>query len=261
MNVHLVSALAVLFVAPLSPAKKPTSKHSAKVQPLPSDKSKSKSASKGKTSPSKGTSKGKATKGSSRGPLHIKPLPKNQHGDVTLRGAVKRFPKFPALDRLREQAQDNQIVPQNDPSALRELARLSAGNPREGSFAYNVYCGTVLSDVSLGDDGFTLFPHRLIDFCRDQGLPKAGVEVVFTAQAGRAYAVDCTSAANTRFRIRHKLGGNDWSPTTTVTTRTPREFVLTGQTAEARVKIEFDPTNNHILTQSIKACRVSQIGD
>ncbi len=173
-----------------------------------------------------------------------------------------RFGKLPPLSTLQRNAKtQKKVKPAEGPSSLVELAKLSAGNARQDEFSIDFRCAFVYTAQASGPDGYAAWPHRVLDACRRQGSATApGVEVSFPAVAGRAYAVDCNSAARTRFRTRHKLGTGAWSPTATSTTSTPTEFVLANQTGEARVRIEFDPVDAHITMQGIRHCRVSQVG-
>lgn len=175
----------------------------------------------------------------------------------------KGMPKFKPLlsaSKLKKGAKDAKVVPAGGSTPLSTLATLSAGNSRDGNYSIDFRCAFVHTYASSGPNGFALFPHSLIEFCRGRTGYEPGVEVSFPVQAGKAYAVDCNSAANTRFQIRHKVGSGSWSPTTTMETGNPRDFVLADQNGEARVRMVFHPTTNHILQQSIRYCRVSQVG-
>ncbi|MEM6290116.1 MAG: hypothetical protein AAGA54_02590 [Myxococcota bacterium] len=173
-----------------------------------------------------------------------------------------RFGKLPPLSTVQRNAKTlKKVKPAEGRSALVELATLSPSNARLDRFSIDFRCAFVYTSQVSGADGYAAWPHRVLDACRRQGAATSpGVEVSFPAVAGRAYAVDCTSAARTRFRTRHKQGTGAWSPTTTSTTATPTEFVLANQTGEARVRIEFDPVDAHVTTQGIRQCRVAQVG-
>lgn len=248
MNVayFVPAVLALVFAAPLSPAKK-SSKKSSQVRPLPKKGSKSKGASKGKSK------KGKGKKGT------VKLLPRDAK-DPYLSGLVKTFPKLPALEVLREQAQNNNLVPQEGDSPLREVARLDAATPMVGNASMNSYCANVSINTHQRI-GHVMFNYQRINFCRSNGSPNAGVGIRFTAEAGRAYAVDCSSSAATRFQVRHRIGRDAWSHTETIPdTRTPRDFVIVEETSEVLVSFEIDPEDYSIPTHSISECRISQIG-
>lgn len=177
---------------------------------------------------------------------------------------VQPSPKFKPLlpkSALIKQAKKAKIVPTGGDSSLTTLATLSAGNARQGDFTIDFRCAFVHTYPSSGPNGFALWPNRLIEFCRSE-TPwyDPGVEINFPGEAGRAYAVDCDSQANTRWRIKHRVAGGAWSSEITTTTGTPTDFVLADQDGEISVRIEFDPADNHILQQGIRYCRVSRIG-
>ncbi len=147
----------------------------------------------------------------------------------------------------------------NDP---RVVATLGAARPRDGGATIDFRCAFVHTYAAAGEMGLAMFPHRLIDFCRDQNPSyEPGVTVSFPVTAGKFYTVECDSAASTEFRMRHKmLGESSWSSVAQIRTRAPLDFIRPTRAGTAMVQISFDPADNHILTQSIRECRVSEIG-
>lgn len=177
-----------------------------------------------------------------------------------LKEQIKPTPKFaPLLSKsaLLEGAKAKKIVPTEGDAPLTTLATLSATKSREGNFAVDFLCANVYT--SWDGDGLVAWPHLLIEHCRGFG-PKAGVEVVFPAEAGRAYAVECNSQASPRWRIKHKIGAGGWSPTITVDTHNPVDYVLASSAGQVRVNFQLDPVDNHVLQQGVRFCRVSRIG-
>jgi hypothetical protein len=177
-----------------------------------------------------------------------------------LTASAKFQPKFvPLLSKakLLEGAKAKKIVPTDGDLPLTEIATVSAGKSREGGVAVDFLCANVYT--SWWEEGFAAWPHRMIEMCRSQGFVP-GLEVVFEAQAGTAYAVECNSEASPRWRIKHKVGEGGWSPTITVDTWNPVEYVLARTSGRTRVQFKLDPVDNHILQQGVRYCRVSRIG-
>ena len=175
----------------------------------------------------------------------------------------KAMPKFGPLlskSKLKQGAKAAKVVPAGGSVPLTTLATLSAGNSREGEYSIDFRCAFVHTYPMSGPNGFAIFPNSLIEHCRTRAAFEPGIEVSFPAEAGKAYAVDCNSGASTRFEIRHKVGTGPWSATATIETNNPTDFVLADQDGEGRVRMVFNPVDNHILEQSIRVCRVSQIG-
>lgn len=167
------------------------------------------------------------------------------------------------VDRLK--VQRNVTPPAQTQEASddpRVIATLGAAQPRDGGASIDFRCAFVHSYATAGEMGLAMFPHRLIDFCRNQNPTyNPGVSVSFPVTAGKFYTVECDSAASTEFRMRHKmLGDSGWSPVAEIRTRAPLDFIRPTRAGTAMVQISFDPAHNHILTQSIRECRVSEIG-
>lgn len=176
-----------------------------------------------------------------------------------VKGAQPKFKPLLSKPALIQGAKAKKIVPVDHEPPLTTLATLSATNTREGEYAVDFKCAFVYA--SSGADGFARFPHRLIEYCKTQeDWHHAGAEVVFPAEAGRAYAVECNSEASPNWKIRHKIGTAAWSPVATVDTYNPVDYVIATSAGQVRVQFELDPTDNHVLQQGIRFCRVSRIG-
>jgi hypothetical protein len=172
-------------------------------------------------------------------------------------------PKFSPLlskDALVKGAKDSKIVPTSSNPPLTTLATLSAAKTRDGSYTVDFICANTYASWST--NGVAAWPSRQLEFCRDhmdEGM-KAGIEVVFPAEAGKAYAVECNGSSGPMWRIRHKLGAGAWSAVASIATSNPVDYVIATTTAEARVRFVLDPQDNNVLRHDISSCRVSRIG-
>ena len=190
---------------------------------------------------------------------------KKQTAHRTNKDLGKVRPKFkPLLPKktLVKQAEQKNVVPVGGDTPLTTLATLSAANSRQGNYAIDFRCAFVMTYSQWGDNGYAQWPQRLVEFCRASANHyDPGVEINFTGEAGKAYAIDCNSdASQTRWRIKHRIAGGDWSTEEIKTTATPMDVVLADRSGRISVRFEFDPVDNHILTHRISKCRVSRIG-
>lgn len=269
----LIASAALLLVAKPAPSKtKPAATKTTHTAQPNLKKSHARPTVKPKHAPA---TKKKKTKGSKK----VRPLKVDSKGPARGKGARKihlehlperaKTPLFrplvvsEVLERLREQRNAAPPVQtqeaSNDP---RVIATLGAAQPRDGGATIDFRCAFVHSYAEAGEMGIASFPHRLIDFCRNHNPSYGpGVAVSFPVTAGKFYTVECDSAASTEFRIEHKmLGDSGWSPTAEIRTRSPLDFIRPDRDGTAMVRMSFDPAHNHILTQSIRECRVSEIG-
>jgi hypothetical protein len=173
------------------------------------------------------------------------------------------LPKFSPLlskDALVKGAKDKKVVPTSSNPPLTTLATLSAANMREGGYVVDFICANVYA--SWAADGIAAWPSKQLEFCREHmdAGEKAGIEVVFPAEAGKAYAVECNGSSGPMWRIRHKIGAGSWSAVASIATQNPIDYVIATTTGEARVRFVLDPQDNNVLRHDISTCRVSRIG-